>query len=294
MSEPRTLQKAKRPQPLPKRHHFVPEMLQKRFIDPQGWLHGFTKTQPERGVYRSRPSNLFLETHLYSEIEVDGRRRPDMEHHLSRLEDRADPILRRIVEAARADETPNLTVEEKDLWFLFLMIQWKRVPDLHLAITTDAELSETFDDLIAELREVAPHRGAELDALQQPDAQRRLMQNARVGTLGVASPNVVGALRSRGIAILRVPRPDKRFVLGSRPVVKLTSPGKTDVRHPECEMWLPIADDVAVGLGQGPGREVLLPIGSDHIRQLNLASALQSSTFASSSPALVRSLARPR
>lgn len=279
--------------PIPKRHHFVPRMLQKRFVDRSGWLHAYTRSQPWRDVYKSRPENLFVQGHLYSEITPEGRRSPVMERRLGVVEDAVDAILEKIIAAARAGAPPNLTTWELDVWYLFMTLQWKRVPDLHQDITTDADALEIFASVLADARAAFPQFSEKLDRMAEPPMRDRIIHNGRVSSLSISS-DVMDALRSRGMAILHIARPAKQFVLASRPVLKLTSPGKTHLRHPECEVWLPVAPDIAVGLGRGPGVVSLHRVGADDVRYLNLASAKQSSTICSASPDLVRSLSQPR
>lgn len=102
-------------------------------------------------------------------------------------------------------------------------------------------------------------------------------------------------LERRGITILTVTRPNKRFIIGSRPVVKLTKRGRTDLSDRNVEMWLPIAADVAVGAGRGDGGISLFHVDDGAvIRHLNLAIASQSRTIAASSATLVRSIANAR
>jgi len=279
--------------PLSKRHHVVPRMLLKRFVDDLGWLHAYTRTQPARGVYRSRPENLMVETHRYSEIGDDGRRRPIVEGRLALLESAAEQVIDKIIGAARTGRTPLLDATELDIWYLFLTIQWKRVPDLHLEVNTDAEAQALFARIITDARQRYPQFRDKLDQFEEPPMRARLIHNARVGSLSV-SPDIMDALRSRGVGIARIGRPGKQFVLGSRPVVKLTQPGKTHIRHPECEVWLAVAPDIALGLGRGPATVTTVSIGADDVRHLNLASAGQSTTICGASPTLIGSLARPR
>jgi hypothetical protein len=279
--------------PDPKHHHYVPEMLQKRFVDADGWLHVYNRNHAPSGLYKGRPSSIFHQRHLYSEMLEDGTKDPSLERRLSRLEHLANGVIEKVVASARQGRPASLSAEERDIWYVFLAIQWKRVPDLHDQITTDAEALVMFDELIARTRQDRPQWGSQLDAMAQPQARRRMLQNARVGSLGT-SPQIMEALRSRGMAVVRITRPAKQFVLASRPVIKLTAPGKTDLHHPECELWLPVAHDVAIGLGQGRHQVTLHPAAAHHVRQMNLAAASQSSILASGSPQLVLSLANPR
>ncbi|MBX4899245.1 MULTISPECIES: hypothetical protein [Rhizobium] len=51
---------------VPKRHHCVPEMLQKNFIDDEAKLWTFDSRNSAKGVWWSTHQNLFLEGHLYA------------------------------------------------------------------------------------------------------------------------------------------------------------------------------------------------------------------------------------
>ncbi|MFL5295273.1 MAG: DUF4238 domain-containing protein, partial [Phenylobacterium sp.] len=229
---------------------------------------------------------------LYAVKRTEGPADHAMETALSKFEGESDQVMARIVEAARVGTLPRLSAEEEATWLRFLFLQWKRVPDLHL--TTPDEADAILDQILAEARERFPNQGGELDRLSQPAERLRTIKNARVDGLRGMSMDVFDALRSRGLGIVRISRPDKRFIVGSRPVVKLTHPGKTDLRHPECELWLPIASDVMVGLGRGHGTETLVDCSSASIRHINLAIAQQSTMFASGSAALTESLASNR
>ncbi len=277
----------------PKRHHYIAETHQKRFVDEGGMLYVYDKSRPEKGIRRDQPNNLFVEGHRYSAIRPDGSRDPALEGRLSRLEGAAETVLNRIVEAARGNQTPSLTATELAIWLRYFVIQWKRVPDLHLTITTDAEAEADIRRLIAELRQVLPNRGAELDALEAPNAIRRTVQNARVSSLERIGGDVKQALLARGLGIVCCP-PGKRFVLASRPVAKFSLPGRGDLRNPEVEMWLPVAEDVAAGLGTGPGTERLVRATVDQVRHINLTLFEQSTIIASASRTLLRSLVRGR
>lgn len=276
-----------------KRHHFVSESHQERFADVNGFLHAYDKTRPEKGIEARRPKNLFVEGHRYSTIRTDGSRDPALENRLAILEGVADPIIERIVVAARRNQTPRLTAAEFDIWVRYFVIQWKRVPDLHLEITTDSDSEADVRRLIGELREVFPERGSELDALATPDAIRRTVQNARVDSLEHISAEVEQAMHARGLGIVRCP-PGKRFVLASRPVAKFSLPGQGSLLNPEVEMWLPIAEDVAAGIGAGRGTERIFHATIDQIRHINLTLLKQSTIIASASPMLIRSLIRDR
>lgn len=280
--------------PEPRGHHYVHAALLKRFMDEDGWLHAYRPADPNPKVFRKRPEELFKKRDLYATKTLDGQAERGMETALSRFEGESEQVMARIVEAARVGAIPSLNADELTTWLRFLFLQWKRVPDLHLTVTTPGDAEALLDEIFAEARELFPDHGAELDRLSQPAERARAIKNARVDGLRGMSAEVFEAMQSRGLGIVRITRPDKRFIVGSRPVVKLTHPGKTSLRHPECELWLPIAGDVMVGLGRGQGTETLVDCTLDNIRHINLAIAQQSTMFASGSAALTQSLANHR
>lgn len=280
--------------PDPRGHHYVPATLLRRFTDEDGWLHAFRPGDANAKVFRNRPEELFRQRDLYAIKPAEGPADHGMETALSRFEGESDQVMARIVEAARTGVLPNLSADEQATWLRFLFLQWKRVPDLHLTVTTPEESEALLDEVFAEARERFPHHAAELDRLSQPAERARTLKNARVDGLRGMSIEVFDAMRSRGLGIVRITRPDKRFIVGGRPVVKLTHPGKTDLRHPECELWLPIASDVMVGLGRGRSTETLVDCSPEDIRHTNLAIVQQSTMFASGSAPLTQSLAKNR
>jgi hypothetical protein len=270
-------------------------MILNGFTDADGWLHWCRHREASDKVHRARPAEVFHKNHLYSTLSASGIKDPAMERALAALESEAVGVIQAILESVRRGEVPILSKAQTQLWYMFFLMQWRRTPEAQLSCTSDAEASRMMDDILDELRIVAPHRLDEIAAFGTPEAKARTIRNVRVQSLIGLRANVMGVLERRGIGIIRITRPNKQFIIGSRPVVKLTSPGQTDLNDPKVEMWLPIAADVAVGVGQGDGGISLFHTQSDSpIRQLNLAIAKQSGMIAAGSPTLVRSIANAR
>ena len=280
---------------VPKRHHFVPQMILNGFTDPDGWLHWCRHHEKPTTIRRARPAELFHKNHLYSTLSESGIKDAAMEHALSVIESEAVGVVQSILQQAREGALPVLSPEHKRIWYLFFLMQWRRTPENQHANTSDADALRMVEEILDRLRTAAPHRRAEIERLATPEAKARTVRNVRVQTLVQFSAEVMDVLERRGIGVLRITKPDKSFIIGSRPVVKLTTPGRTDLNDPAVEMWLPIASDVAVGVGQGNGAVSLHYVADERpIRQLNLAIMSQSSTIAAGSATLVRSLASAR
>jgi hypothetical protein len=280
---------------VPKRHHYVPQMILKGFADPNGWLHWCRHNERPSTVRRARPAELFHHNHLYSTVSGSGIKDPAMEHTLSVLESEAVRVVQSILKQTRQGEVAVLSPEQKRVWYLFFLTQWRRAPETQSANTSDAEALRMVDRILDELRAAVPERRDEIEALATSEAKARTVRNVRVQTLAQLSAEVMGVLERRGIAVLRISKSNKSFLIGSRPVVKLTVRDRTDLNDPSVEMWLPIASDIAVGVGRGDGDVSLhYTIDERPVRQLNMAVAKQSRTIAAGSAALVRSIANAR
>ncbi|WP_272873181.1 DUF4238 domain-containing protein [Sphingomonas arenae] len=281
--------------PTSKRHHFVPQMILNGFTDQEGWLHWCRPADRPIVVRPSRPLELFYQKHLYSTVSEQGIKDPAVELELSRFETDAARVVHKIVQAAMREEIPRLSKDDEQVWHAFLHLQWRRTPEAQMAACSDTELLQMLEETCDEMRQLLPGRAAEVEALSSPEAKARMVRNVRVEALRRVSGAVAGILARRGVSVLLIRKRHKKFIIGSRPVVKITPKGKTDLNDPEVELWMPIASQVAAGAGVGDGGISLWFLDDDRpIRQLNETIAAQSSIIAAASADLVRSVARPR
>ncbi|WP_457811447.1 DUF4238 domain-containing protein [Sinorhizobium meliloti] len=277
---------------LPKRHHYVPEMLQKNFIDDEAKLWTFDSRNSAKGVWWSSHENLFLEGHHYSHINTDGTKDPTLEIWFSELEGEAAPVVQKIIAAARRGRCPNLTKNERQTWDFFFYQQWRRVPDLFASLMTAEQHRDEVERLIDELERSGRRlSNQERSNLLDPTTLKRMRSNVRVASLKTGNENVLAVIGARGLVVGRIDNLRKSFVLGSRPVVKLTLPGLTDLSDTRVEAWLPIASDVIVGVGLYDRAEILVPFNTKQTRNQNEATSKQSSQIIGRSKALVESLA---
>ena len=153
-------------QSIPKRHHFVSVMQLARFTDDTGRLYSFNKRAGQ--ILYGSPKNAFVERHLYSIENEDGSKDTRLEVALSGLEGRADQIIAKIISAAHAGFAPRLTPSEKADWDLFFHMQWRRVPDMHQKVISEAEADANLDDVFDSLRNEVPDRIDEISELDTP------------------------------------------------------------------------------------------------------------------------------
>lgn len=277
-------------QQIPKRHHYVPQMLLRRFCDVNGNLYFFDKRICEKGVLKSTPPNLFYQKHLYSLVDENGSKDASLEREMSVLEGRADRVIEKIITAARSWTKPHLSNDEKNIWDKFLYLQWKRVPDSHRKYESLINFEESLRAAAAEFeRAVRPLTDDERMKISDPEVQARIKQNARVKATASAGDDVVETLAQKSLLIAMPENKKKSFVIGSFSFVQLEYAG-SNAGERIVQAWLPVASDVAVTMVPKQNAETLAKLDDRNVRRLNEAIFAQSMMVAGRSLPLIRSL----
>lgn len=281
--------------PISKRHHFVPEMLQKNFVNEDGKLYFHNKKESDKGIQpATSPVNLFLKTHLYSVVDLRGNKDVSLENEFSVIEGRADSVIQKIISRVRSGQAPRLTVEEKQVWNEFFYLQWRRVPALTNRLFTDSWFEELLNKNLKGFEEKYRKLTDEERAkFNDPMNKIRLKKNFRNVSLRKRSTSVEEVLNNRGLVFALIKRVRKSFIVGSNPVVKFTPPGRTHLSDPAVEMWLPISSDIAVSpFGFRSEERLFDNLTHSDIRTINQSVFDQSDIVASHSKELLLSLAR--
>lgn len=273
---------------IPKRHHFVPELIQKNFVDANGLLYFFNKSTPEKGAQPGKPGNIHVRTHLYSKVAADGSKDVTLELEYSRLEGFVSPILDKIIATALAGNTPAVDDEMRAIIDRFVVEQIRRVPEFHEKAMPVSAAEASMRRAVAMYEErhgllTPDHR----DKVFSPESVERYRHNARVGALRRAPEKIIDVLEQKSLVVCSV-RKASSLLVGSNPAVRtggvLSSIG--------AEVWLPIAPNVAL-LHTGPRVPTprLFPIPDHVVRQLNHTIAKNSSIFAGRSAKHVEAVA---
>ena len=271
----------------PKRHHYIAQMHSKRFADPDGILYVFDKRFPHKGVQKRTPRNLFVEGDFYTQFDDKGNKDVSVEtEFLAPLEDKASPVIERIVSAARRGDPPNLSPDEKEVWVRFSYNQFVRVPETR---------EKHKEDVLQEIRRKIDFIGRfqsftdpELSILADEDKLERLWRNSSIRIVRTTSAKVSEILSEKRIcaAVIRKPKPRRSFVIGSNPVVKMSNPGRSHLADPTVEVWLPLARDVVVTPCPGE-RDKVVSANDRHIRAINRSVFKQSTVIAGCSRELI-------
>ena len=260
----------------PKRHHYVPCMLSKRFANQSGKLFFFDKVRADRGVQVTTPKNLLVESHLYTTVDSSGNKNVEVERRLAEIEDQVNKVVDKIVNAARQKKTPNLTHAEKESWCQYFYLQWRRVPEVRDQIIPKVISEE-------EKRQLSKYFGS-------IEEVNRNIKNVWVESLPNSSKNVLSVLMNKGLGIVVAQNLEHSFIVGSHPTVKFSHPGRAHLSDSSVEYWFPLASDVAVSPSGGRADQLVV-VDEGVVQTINKSISEQSTIIAGRSRELIESIA---
>lgn len=273
---------------IPKDQHYIPRMLLKEFTDKEGNLSFYDKRHSDKGVRKRAPKNLFYERHLYTQVAEDGTQDASVEtEFLAVLESQASPVIEKIISAARLGHPPNLSPVEKDIWLRFYYGLFSRVPD-RLDVASD-EVRQIVLARIHFASQLRPLIDLERSVRDNPEIMNRLLKNGSIQNLQMPlRPEMSEFLAKMSIvvAVIEELRPDRSFIIGSNPVVKMSHPERPHLSDLDLEVWLPLASDVAVFPSPWESDKVILA-NDRNIRAINKGIFQQSTVIAGCSRELI-------
>jgi hypothetical protein len=289
----------------PRKNHYIPRMLLKRFCAPDGllWVNNGDK------IYRSSPRDAFEERDLNATHNVVPSAAGDRysvnlsyEHEdaLSKIEGNAEPAIQRIIEQARKLSPPRLSPKMQNAWKYFYIAMARRTPEAQEEIWPEAAPQDAF------------YKGAQMDAEKAgfllPDkedfflcddiaelakhAERNSKARFSAGSHPILQEDGEQFARSIGLLVAVISFSEKNFVIGSRGLAIVEDNDPDDKLRGS---WLPVAPNVAICATSFPDSEYLVRIGngrdrSRKINAINNASAARSWAIAGQSEELVRSV----
>ena len=275
----------------PVNHHYIPRMLSKRFANQDGKLHVYDKNYPHRGVQKKDPRKVFVKRRLYTQEEEDGKRDASVEtEYLAPLESDASPIVEKIVNSARRGGPLNLSPDERRIWGEFYYNLFARVPD-----TLDTATDMAHQMVLAEIdfvRQSRPLNDSELSLQNSPETMERNLKKGRIQHLQRPHPEGVSELLSNMrfvVAVIRKPRPERSFIIGSKPIMNLTTLYRSYLIEPSATVWLPLARDVGVSFCPGESDKII-SLQDRHIKPINRSVFQQSTVIAGCSRELIESV----
>lgn len=276
-----------------KRHHIVPQMILRNFLNSNGKLYCFNKDTGKR--FETSPANVFVESNLYTRKLADGYKDTSVETKIAtEIEAHAAPVILKIIERAREQRSLELAKEEVSAWLRFLRFQHDRMS------TTLKKIQEKnySDSIIREFElKYRPLTPDEREEWSNKETKDRASREAWLDNLLYDNYDDLPTMRmfkSKGIGATVTGKSNKSFVIGSNPViVKPNKAGSTSLMDPGVGQLYPVAHDVIIHWGRMPGNpELVILTDYNIIRALNEQSLEQSTLIAGRSRDLIKSLSR--
>ena len=269
----------------PRKHHIVPKMILRKFVNDDDKLFVFDKRRPKSGVYPVSPAKAFTEKDLNSTKQADGTLDAQLEIRFSKLESEVSPIIDRIVDCALSGKKPELSDVQLNRWNNFVSYQQKRAPDAFERMG----VTQTYpDDLLRRVDEIERDIRPLTDQEKKDIFSYRMYQNVVVAARGTNEGFVLEALTRRGLAIAILDSPKRSFIIGDYPLARL---GRNSLNHPQCELWFPVSSKVAVSPWGEASSETIIALNREQVRRMNNVIWEQSNIIAGRSDRLIRSLA---
>jgi hypothetical protein len=262
-----------------KRHHYVPQLLLKRFCL-GGLLWVFDR---ETGTLRQQPpKDTAVEKHRYSRPSADGKHDTSLEEFLSYIESKAAGPLEKL---GRREE---LSLEERFYLSLFLGLLCLRGPDFEAGIR---EITDKGGKAL--LKELNRYGGLEEGAAEKgldPEAVRDFIENEKFQI--VPDKNYLLSTMTRGAmevgkhffvcgwSLGESPK-DCCFVTSDVPysLISMDPSQPAGLTAPASIRAIPIAPQLCIVIGPGPASLLFSPIPRDLVREINRDIAMGSDRF---------------
>jgi hypothetical protein len=273
----------------PKKQHFVPEMLSKRFARPDGRFFFHDRRLDDNLIRPTTPANILHQRYLYSPTDGKGNRDFSLELRYNGIETAANLLFDRIEHVLEQGRTPVLLDTNRGLLDLFIYEQWRRVPDMHQLVLAHEGFRSRIDTAISDYEQkygpLSESRKAEVvETLDERDVLKEIPGRALKKSSGV----ILRAFQDKTLVIVEAP-PDVEYIVGSYNVVK-TSDGPTNLHDDSVEVWMAFTPRFAAVLQGRKNAVGRVLAGADQIHAINSAVATKSSIIASKNIALIEAL----
>ena len=272
----------------PHRHHYIPQMILRNFVNAEGGLYFWRRDFAVGAVRSTATQNLFLEDNLYTIIGDDGERNATLEQGFARMESTGARLIGQLLATIRLGTLPRLNEEAWEFFHHFHYYAGKRSAAWHRRFVSRDEVLTVVNEIAGEPNWTDADRAWLND---QPDLDR-VMNNARIAAQAAPPPQeLLAMMRESGMAIYIAP-PRASFVLGDHPMAMARVERADSGAMGQRVSFMPVAHDVAIGFYARARTVHVEQMTRQQIRAMNEAMTRQSMMIAGRSDALVRSLSR--
>lgn len=280
---------------IPKQQHYISEFILNNFTDSSGKLF-FTKS--EEGQYKviqNTPNKVFKERFLFSFKKEDVWDH-SLEEKYSRIEGEAAPLVLKIIAQIECEIIPEVTPAEKAVLINLIDVHWTRSPDFHEIVFDRKNWQITIQNMMKEasINFNGPIAVSPMLTSYDEEPCKNLIQEIKVHSLRTReNARSYEFLQKMSLAFVTPKEPNKNFIIGSLPIVKIT-PFVAQLTDPtKAEMLFPISKKICLYLNNS-GLNGVIPIERNFVRDINIQLRSHSSYVASHSEILLKSIIHNR
>ena len=234
-------------------HHYIPQGVLKRFCYRPKKIWYYSKKRPEEGVDSRDILKKFRKRHYYSLEDSSGKKTDILEREfLQVLDSRFCEFIEEFINIISNGSTPKIDLSTRQFLQQFVYYYTKRNPDFAAKLGI---YNEPENEVIAALDSYESKFGKIDQSARNkyllPDKVRSLTEYARVQSLARQSPVVNKRLDIMSLHFAFAP-PNKQFLIGSNPVVRLENKKNASLGDGDVEIWTPISPNILIGFA-GPG-----------------------------------------
>ena len=283
-----------------KSNHYVPQWLLNNFKDENNNLFYWSKDHPEQPIRHRNPTSVFCKNHLYTIIEKDGTRDTNLEAvKYNKLDGLSKIVFEKIISQARTTRKFLLTPHDREICTYFLYNQMRRTPEFMTEVAGSKYLDDTLEEILSNLATeieglpslVREQRESEINRIRSNEAfKQRIFQYGKVNVLKQDSLEILDIIWNRFFAIIRPEKHHHSFLIGSRPVLRLSFPDRPHLSEPTLEIVMPISHDFALISVGVHDVERIVNYPTNAVRYLNELTFRQSTEIAGKSLKLISSI----
>lgn len=281
-----------------KNHHYVPQVLQRRFMGNQTRLWYSKKTvddlfcQPEC----RNPKSIFKKRNYYSTLAKNDQLSDDIERGFyGPLDDYVAKLLFEISQTFSNGSIPTFRGEALETVRLAMFEMLKRTPDF----PKDHDDFEVGRNLVAGILSDPKETLEELDRkelerqLEDQNLLTSIGRDIRVRATLRVSEKISDALENFQVRWYRC-KPRYPLILSSSMVYRIGNGGVNGLVNPQFEMWMPVSPTHALVLARDPDNKIPLVVDGSrgHVREINLHAAQISREIASPSKSAISEVVR--
>lgn len=279
-----------------RRHHIVPQVLQRTFCNPDGrlWYSEHDIDQRFLELSERTPKGCFWKRDYYSILEGDALSDVVEREFYGRIDNFLGNLLPEVMRSFSAGFVPNFERETLDRLKKVIFEMIKRTPDFLKKLNDIETGREIVQAELYKDPQLSASRKAKLECeLACEVTLKNLGRNVRVQGVLRRNKKVEDALSEFQVRWARI-QDGSSFILSSQMAYRIGNGGPNGLINPDMEIWMPISPKLAVVLVRDPSGKIPLVVSErrDHVRKVNLYAIDNSFAVASRSSKLLHSLIR--